>query len=75
MPVMLIVYDAHRDEAYWLYVQQYFEAVRVRIRQPGRTVSLMVPANNILNEDGIRQFARFRDNVLRQSQEVIRHHD
>jgi len=25
MPVILVVYDAQQDEAYWLYVQKYFE--------------------------------------------------
>lgn len=28
LPVILILYDAVRNRAYWLYVQEYFESVR-----------------------------------------------
>jgi len=64
-PVILVLYDARDDKSYWLYVQEYFR------RQPwkeraGRTttVTVGVPASNILDEAAVRLFARFRDERL-----------
>ena len=74
MPVFLIVYDGLRDEAYWLYVQRHF-AGRMRTALTGETVSVQIPIENTLNEQAVRQFAAFRDNILAQARGVIRHHE
>jgi hypothetical protein len=75
MPVFLIVYDANRERAYWSYVQRYFEARRRKIPGRQRTVSLDIPADNVLTEEAVREFARFRDAVLSQARGIIRHHE
>ena len=74
-PVILIVYDALREDAYWLYVQAYFQ------RQPnfdltsvGQSVTVSVPVANKLNAAAVRRFASFRDAVDDQTAEVF-HHD
>lgn len=37
MPVILIVYDARKDAAYWLYIQSYFQHMQASIcSAPGR---------------------------------------
>lgn len=74
MPVILILYDATNDAAYWLYIQQYFA------RMPGfdlasvnKSIAVHLPLTNTVDSTSVRQFREFRDNVLKQVREVIRH--
>ena len=61
-PVILALYDAPRDKAYWLYVQEYFRQVQWATRVgPTTTVTVHIPTGNVLDEAAIRIFARFRD--------------
>jgi Domain of unknown function (DUF4365) len=76
MPVILIVYDARKSIAYWLYVQSHF---RVRedfnLFAAGKTVTVAVPTANVVNPAAIRKFARFRNRVLGQMQGVVHDED
>ncbi len=64
-PVILILYDAQQDRAYWLYVQEYFRQILWPKRATATTtVTINVPAANVLDEAAIRLFARFRDDRL-----------
>lgn len=64
-PVILILYDAQQDRAYWLYVQEYFRQIQWAKRASATTtVTVLVPAANLLDEAAIRLFARFRDDRL-----------
>jgi hypothetical protein len=65
MPVILVVYDAKQDRAWWLYLQESLreEAGEKRVRQSAR-LTVHVPLSNVLDTQAIRQFARFRDAVL-----------
>jgi hypothetical protein len=74
-PVILVVYDAHADVAYWMYVQAYFEQLAgFDPEGSGATITIYIPKTNVVTEDAIRQFARFREDVLRQRRGVIHHH-
>ncbi len=76
MPWILVVYDAQANLAYWLYIQAYFERkFGFNLAQVGETVTVYMPTRNILNQEAIRQFARYKGDVLTQVQEVIRHYD
>ena len=76
MPVILIVYDANQDEAYWLYVQRHFEEHnRLRIGAAAVTMTVRIPVKNVLNEEAIRQFAGFRNSILIQARGVIHRHE
>ncbi len=64
-PVILIIYDAKEDKPYWLYVQDYFRRVEWTVRAgTATTVTVHIPADNILDEAAIRRFARFRNERL-----------
>jgi hypothetical protein len=52
-PVVIVVYDAHADVAYWLDVQEYARAVGVDIGN-ARTVSLRIPVANLWSRDAVR---------------------
>ncbi len=55
-PVILVVYDARAEVAYWLYLQAHLRE-NPRIGS-GASVTLQIPLTNVLNEGAIRQFAR-----------------
>jgi len=65
MPVILVAYDASEDKAYWLYVQEYLRQHRwARRARSTTTVTIAIPASNVLNEAAVRLFAQFRDERL-----------
>jgi hypothetical protein len=66
MPVILVIYDAVADRAFWLHVQEYFRAWRWAERaRTAATVTVHVPAGQVLDEAAVRRFAGFRDECLR----------
>jgi hypothetical protein len=75
-PVILIVYDAQAEVAYWLYVQAYFA------RQPGfdpmqgpDLVTVRLSRSNVVDPQAIRRFAGWRDHVLSQIAGKVQHHE
>jgi hypothetical protein len=75
MPVILVVYDASQDRAYWLYLQAHFEGIAgFDLKGMGKATTVRVPLANILDAEAVRQFARFRDLVMVQLGGRIRHY-
>jgi hypothetical protein len=75
MPVILVVYDANTERAYWLYVQAYFAGRRrFSLRRAPATITVTIPAGNRLDPAAVRRFAEFRDDVLDQTRGVIHYH-
>ena len=75
-PVILIVYDARQDVAYWVYIQSYFRRLRgFSLFTAGKTVTIPLPLANIVSPVAVRQFARFRDRVAAQLREVSHDED
>jgi hypothetical protein len=73
-PVILVVYDAPADRAYWLYVQAYFEKLPgFNLNRARETVTVRVPTTNILGPETIRTFARYRDLILAQLEGRVTH--
>jgi hypothetical protein len=60
MPVILVIYDAASDRAWWLWLQESLREVGGRLRA---TVTAHVPLANSLDESAIRRFAHMRDLV------------
>ena len=74
LPVILVIYDAQADVAYWLYLQPYFEGQPgFALSRVGRTVTVRVPMTNRIDRISVRRFRRFRDGVLARFGGVIRH--
>jgi hypothetical protein len=60
--VILIVYDASEDRAYWLHVQGHFAArAGFNLFSAGRSVTAYLDAKNVLVPSSIRHFAALRD--------------
>ena len=61
MPVILVIYDALEEKAYWLYAQNYLKGV---VLLPGDgTLTLRLPKQNALNEAAIETFRRYKAKV------------
>ena len=75
MPVILIVYDARGDIAYWLYVQSHFRNRKgFNLFTAGKTVTVKLPFGNVVDARAIQDFVRYRDQILEQTRKGI-HHD
>ena len=72
LPVILIVFDAAKELAYWLYVQSYFgNLAHFNLFAAGESITVHLPISHVVNKSAIVKFARFRDRVLEQMSEVI----
>jgi len=66
-PVILVVYDAHKDCAYWLYVQRHFEQIiGFNLFSAPESITVRIPIENILDREAILSFSRFRDLMVLQ---------
>ncbi|MBC7806171.1 MAG: DUF4365 domain-containing protein [Akkermansiaceae bacterium] len=56
VPVILVVYDASKDRAYWLHYQTYENAGDVMVR---------IPTNQQIDEAAIEQLRRMKNETLK----------
>ncbi len=69
---VVFVYDSRKDVAYWVYVQSYFQRLKgFNLFAAGQTVTIRLPTANVLSPAAVRRFARFRDRVFTQTDEVV----
>jgi hypothetical protein len=69
MPVILVIYDARRDEAYWLYVQAHFARLRregFALSSAGATLTVHLSRTQILDQAAMRRFAQYKARMLEQ---------
>jgi hypothetical protein len=63
-PVVLVVYDAKADMAYWLYVQNHFANLAFfDLARLGRRLTVTVPCSNVLDRKAIRMLARVKNKM------------
>ncbi len=71
MPVILILFDAEKRRAYWLYIQRYFTDDESRRPRRGvDSVRVYVPARHRVNRRAIAQMRRFKQAMLDQLEGV-----
>jgi hypothetical protein len=65
MPVILILFDASKRAAYWLYVQQFFRDNPSRRPQKGaKTVRVRIPMKQKLNRRALRKMRAAKEEAL-----------
>jgi Domain of unknown function (DUF4365) len=65
VPVILILFDATRRRAYWLPVQWYFrEDIARRPKKGAKTIRVLVPRRQVVNQKAIAQFRDLKSQVL-----------
>lgn len=67
-PLVLVLYDAQRNRAFWLDVQDFVDTERIPARAAGETLTLRIPTANKLTLQAIDRFrkmslARMRNTI------------
>lgn len=74
MPVILVLYDASEDQAFWVHVQACFAgARRRRFRSPAATTTVSLPYEQVVNESAMRLIASLRDDTMKRIWRVLFH--
>lgn len=64
MPVILVIYDALEERAYWLHMQPYLKTI---VLLPGHgTLTVRLPKSNLLDEAAIETFRQHKKDALEQ---------
>jgi hypothetical protein len=61
LPVILVIYDAKTDKAWWLYLQEALREGGKLSSRATATATVTVPLANVLDAKAIRRFRSFRD--------------
>ncbi|MDA1049365.1 MAG: DUF4365 domain-containing protein [Planctomycetota bacterium] len=72
-PVILAVYDASQERAWWLNIQQAAE--QRQLDDLGESVTVHLPFANEFTESAVEQFRADRDVMLKQLQQSIANRD
>jgi len=71
-PVILVVYDAQAEVAYWVYVQDYFQnRQQVPLELVGATYTIHLFRSDIIDTEAIRQFAAYKAEINLQLQRFL----
>jgi hypothetical protein len=74
MPVILILFDASKRRAYWVYVQRYFAADPSRKpRQGAQTVRVRVPKRQVVSRRAIKMMRAYKQGALEQLEGAMDH--
>jgi hypothetical protein len=74
LPVILALYDARADRAYWLMVRRYFAALPgFDIRRVAERLSVSIPRTNVLDRAAMRQLAREKNRLLEEAWRIDIH--
>jgi hypothetical protein len=75
MPVILIIFDAKAEVAYWLFIQEYLEGhPSLNLSKVGKEVTIHLPRSNVVDQSAMRRFASFRDQLLARLRGGTWHH-
>jgi hypothetical protein len=74
MPVVLILFDASRRRAYWVYVQRYFAGEPSRQpRRKAKTVRIRVPKRQVVSGGAIGKMRSYKQRVQEQLVGAVDH--
>jgi len=72
-PVILILFDAQEEKAYWLYLQLYFEQKNISL-DAIQTDSFSVHLNEVVDVDAIRMWRNYKNSLFSQLYGHIKRH-
>lgn len=71
-PVIFILYDAKKETAYWIYIQQHLRSlINFDIKNIPKNYSIRIPKVNKLDKSSFKQFQKYKTNTLKQINGVI----
>jgi hypothetical protein len=65
MPVILVIYDAQNNIAYWLDVQAFLTTEEGQMAAGQSSISVHVHKTNVVNEDAIERFRQMKNERIR----------
>jgi len=75
-PVILVIYDAAADVAFWVYLQEHFQQQpRFNANRGSEDVTIRIPRTNVVNVASVRHFARCRTRLLAQMKGLRHDHE
>jgi hypothetical protein len=73
-PVVLVLYDARADVAYWLYVQHHFANLAgFNLARCGKRVRVAIARANLLDREAMRTLARVKNEAAGNYRKVWTH--
>jgi hypothetical protein len=73
-PVILALYDARADKAYWLFVRDYFAGLaEFDINRAPERISVSIPRSNVLDRAAMRHLARQKNALLGRAERLVFH--
>ena len=73
MPVFLVLYDAKKIKAYWLYVKEYFATTGKKPSKNAKSIVVRVPVKNELTEQTIDYMRARKAAILDKMKGHIQH--
>jgi hypothetical protein len=73
LPVILVLFDAQKKKAYWVYLQSYFEQQSISV-DAIQTDTFSVHLENIVDADAIRKWREYKNTLLSHLKEGVKHH-
>lgn len=74
MPVILVLFDVQSERAYWVYLQALMEAQTNTLMMQQQTFTIDFQSTNIVNQQAIKTWQRYKERVLVQLNGSIQHH-
>ena len=74
-PVILVIYQASRDRAYWLDVQDYFSGSNsAALFKSGESLNVQISTSQVLDRQAIRKIARRKRRLHQEQHARTPHH-
>jgi len=74
MPVILVLFDAQRECAYWVYLQALMNPQLNTLMMQQQTFTINFQTTNIVNQHAVKTWQDYKERVLAQLNGSIQHH-
>ena len=75
MPVILILFDAINERAYWTYLQAYVRKTRFPTNTGKKSFTVRFGEDNVVSTEAVCKWKKYKDRILSQSKGNITHDD
>lgn len=75
MPVIIVLFDAVNEEAYWVYLQSFIKKTGIPTDSGKKTFTIHFSKNNVVDTEAVRKWQEYKNRILSQSKGYISHDD
>jgi len=73
MPVIIVLFDAISEKAYWVYLQAFIEKENVSSDSPRKYLTIHFDENDIVDAEAVRKWKKYKNRILSQLEGHISH--